>query len=92
MTELWLLFGSNDTEGGAHDFIGAYQNRQAAEDAGIDYWERPEPRLSSWMHLARLDLTTRQMQVIARLNIPGTEYAQPDPEDDQEYLEWLDYK
>lgn len=68
----YLLFGSNDTEGGAHDFLGAYANRIAANEAALASYPVMSPGMSAWVHIAEFDGV--RMKVTHRLNIPGTEW------------------
>lgn len=83
----YILFAVwKDSEGGARDFDSAYTDKESAMQAGLASWIVTEHRLSSWMHLAEFNPSEDTMKVIAKLNIPGTEYATSDK------LEWIEVK
>lgn len=83
-SELYILFGGHKGyEGGAYDFMGAYDTFEEARDAALQSDIVQDSRLSTQVHMALLK--GKRMTLFAKLNIPGTEY------DETGELGWTDY-
>lgn len=85
----YFLFGGwNHTQGGGHDFLGAYDDMASAMLAVRQEKHMREiiedARLLAWIHLAEFD--GESMRVTYWLNIPGTE------RDETDELEWVRYE
>lgn len=76
MSNKYLVFsGWKDREGGVHDFNVCFDSLKEAMDWGENTSGLLEDtRLSSWLHIAELNLATNQLKIVAILALPETEY------------------
>lgn len=81
-----VFWGWKDREGGAHDFGGCFDTIGKAMDRGEGLAD--DARMSSWCHIARLDLSENTLKIMAVLALPGSEHYD-DYTDDDDFEEMI---
>lgn len=85
MKRYLLFYGRDDMRGGAHDFCGAHETADEAQEIGMQYVKDRGVISATRMHLARLG-DDGSMRITHILNIPGGAY------DNTGRWQWVKYK